>query len=183
MLRSSHQAAGAPLASRACGPWPIPVESVVSVAPRLARAEPGSARAGARNARRAGGRALEDRRDPDAPAREPARRADRGAPLGAGGVRLPRRRERCATSAGRSRVPPSKVFGVATFYHYFTLKPQRRAHLRRLHRHRLLHQRRRRDPGAIREAVRRRAGRDDRGRPALAADGALLSGRAASRRP
>ncbi len=50
-------------------------------------------------------------------------------------------------------VPHSRVFGVATFYSFFTLKPQGRAHLRRLHGHGLLHQRRRGDPRAFKERL------------------------------
>ena len=41
-------------------------------------------------------------------------------------------------------VPHSRVFGVATFYSFFTLKPQGQHTCVVLHRHGLLHQRRRR---------------------------------------
>ena len=56
------------------------------------------------------------------------------------------------------KLPPSRVYGVATFYHFFTLKPQGRAHLRRLHGHGLLREGRGQSP-------RRRAGTSSRSRP------------------
>ena len=51
--------------------------------------------------------------------------------------------------AGTLRVPLSRVYGAATFYHFFTLKPKGTTHLRGLHRDRLLHQ------GRARAALRR----------------------------
>ena len=68
--------------------------------------------------------ALEARRRSHAPARLPARCPHRDAPHGAGVVRLSRPRHASSTSARSLRVPPSQVYGVATFYSYFTLKPQ-----------------------------------------------------------
>ena len=50
--------------------------------------------------------------------------ADRGAPRRPGGVRLPRRRTRCDYVGDTLGVPHSRVYGVATFYSFFTLKPQ-----------------------------------------------------------
>ena len=44
-------------------------------------------------------------------------------------------------------LPLSKVYGVATFYHLFTLKPKGKPRLRGVHRHGLLHQGRRRAGG------------------------------------
>ena len=38
------------------------------------------------------------------------------------------------------KLPPSRVYGVATFYHFFTAQAPRRTRLRGLHGHRLLRQ-------------------------------------------
>ena len=70
-------------------------------------------------------------------------------------------------------VPHSRVFGVATFYSFFTLKPQGDHTCVVCTGHGLLHQRRRRDPRAVQGAPRHQAQGDDGGRQDLAADGAL----------
>ena len=57
------------------------------------------------------------------------------------------------------RVPLSRVYGAATFYHFFTLKPKGR-HVRRLHRDRLLHQGRAAIAEGHRAPPRHQAGRD-----------------------
>ena len=124
MLRSSHQAAGAPLASRACGPWPIPVESVVSVAPpnspapnpdppAPAPATPAATADARWSSVETRMRRLGNRPDALIEALHAVQEAygfiDRGA-LRAIGEAL--------------SIPPSTVFGVATFYHYFELEPR-----------------------------------------------------------
>ena len=43
--------------------------------------------------------------------------------------------------AYKLKLPASRVYGVATFYHFFTLKPQGQAHLRYLHGNGLLRER------------------------------------------
>ena len=43
--------------------------------------------------------------------------------------------------AGSLRLPPSRVYGVATFYSYFTLEASGRPHVRRVHGNGVLHQR------------------------------------------
>ncbi len=75
---------------------------------------------------------------------------------------------------GRLGVPLTKVFGVATFYHYLHAQAAGRAHLRGVHRHRLLHQRGGEILAAVDRARARCAARGDDGRrQALAADGPL----------
>ena len=91
---------------------------------------------------------------------------------GAGGVRLSRR-DALRYVAAALRVPLSKVYGVATFYHFFTLKPQGEhtcvvcmgtaCYIKGAR------QIARRAGGD----VRREGRRDDRGRQAVGADGAL----------
>src|SRR6266540_3427405 len=66
---------------------------------------------------------------------------------------------------GALGVPLSKVYGVATFYSFFTLKP-----------HGQLHQRRPEDPRRDPRQAGRRAARDHRGRQALRAHRALPRG-------
>ena len=62
------------------------------------------------------------RRDHEAAA-VPARRADRGAAHGAGALRLPPGRLLLYVAHGL-KLPPSRVYGVATFYHFFTFAPK-----------------------------------------------------------
>ena len=69
-------------------------------------------------------------------------------------------------------LPFSKVYGVATFYHLFTLKPQGQAHLRGLHGHGLLHQGSAAScSDAIRRTYRRRTGADHAGQAIVGAWG------------
>ena len=70
--------------------------------------------------------------------------------------------------ASTLRVPLSRVYGAATFYHFFTLKPQGQTHLRGLHRDRVLHQRRAGPALQAIERLRHQAGRDHPRRRALA---------------
>ena len=78
--------------------------------------------------------------------------------------------------AYKLKLPASRVYGVATFYHFFTLKPQGAAHLRRLHGHGLLCQGRGQGP-------RRRPGEDEnQGRRNHAGQQAFAAHRALHRR-
>ena len=70
-------------------------------------------------------------------------------------------------------VPHSRVYGVATFYSFFTLKPQGEHTCVVCTGHGLLHQRRQGHPGRPRTRARRQAQADDRGREGLAPDRAL----------
>ena len=59
------------------------------------------------------------------------------------------------------KLPPSRVYGVATFYHFFSFAPQGRAYVRRLHGHGLLRQGGGRPAGGRRAALRDRRRQDD----------------------
>ena len=85
--------------------------------------------------------ALEDRGDTDAPPRQSSRCAHRGAPLGPGGVRLHRRRRPPLRGREPRRAALDRVWRghVLSPLH---AQARGRAHLRRVHRHGLLHQRR-----------------------------------------
>ena len=136
-----------------------------AVTPRTSRRPPSDAR----------GR--RDRRDEErcAATGEPTRRPPRSAPFCPGSVRLHRRRCAGAPVSDSLGGPPSTAFGVATFYHYFRLKPQGEHHLRRVHGGRpATSTGPTEDPGRDSDRFRSGAGSDDRRWPALAPDGPLF---------
>ena len=71
------------------------------------------------------------------------------------------------------KLPPSRVYGVATFYHFFSFAPKGQAHLRRMHGDGVLCQGGRCVAGGDRAGVGDDRGQDFGGRTGLGDDGPL----------
>ena len=85
--------------------------------------------------------------------------------------------------AHKLKLPASRVYGVATFYHFFTLKPKGAAHLRGLHGHGLLREGRRQGARRRRGEGQDQGGRNHRRTTSFRCSPPAASAPAASPRP